>query len=255
MGDTIDYNRQQREFHVFVASTFYDLTRFKKEGDTTAFNALLLKAMPKVKRFVQKRLKAALIKGQIDIGKYKADDFIDQLFIEVHDHFDEVANKENLHLWLFKKANELLDDTLVEEEFDTFFFKNIDDYSKPEWDAMEEKFSTDGGGDLVMLEDLDDISYRKNDYVLNHVFVEDDTKNFIAQLDRELGEENIMKHTHMALHLLPAEMRAVFELFSEHQFELEEIAKIQNLTIKEVETLIETARKSLQASFFNRFKP
>ncbi len=254
MGNTADYYRKQREFHIFVGSTFYDLTRFKKEGETTAFNTLLLKAMPGVKQYVQKRLKEALIKGQIDIGKYKADDFIDQLFIEVYDHFEEVTNKKDLHPWLFKKADELLENTLVEEEFDTSFFENIDDYSKPEWDAMEEKFSTDGDGDLVMLEELDDISYHQHDDILNPIFA-DDNAEFTAQLDKELGAENIRKHTDMVLSLLPKPMRKAFEFSTEHQFELNEIAQIQNRTVQEVQTLLETARKSLQASFFNRYKP
>ncbi len=254
MKDTIDYGKQRREFHVFVESIYYDLVRLKKEDNTKAFNALLLKAMPEVKWYIQKSLNAAQTNKKIDIGRYKADDFVDQLFIEAYDHFDKIANKEDLHLWLFKKADELLEDALVEEQFDSLFFDNIDKYSKPEWDAMEEKFSTDGDGDLVMLEEFDDISYPKNDYVLNHVFVEDDTKEFIAQLDRELGAENIRKHTNMVLHNLPKPMRSVFELFSEHHFDAKEIAKMQNRTIKEVETLLETARKSLQLSFFNRYK-
>lgn len=254
MKDTIYYNTQQRAFHVFVANTYYDLRRFKKEGDTTAFNTLLLGALPGVKRYIQKNLNAALAKKKIDMGRYKADDFVDQLFIEAYDHFDEVANKKELHLWLFKKADELLEDALVEEEFDRFFFENIDNYSKPEWDAMEEKYSTDGDGDLVMLEELDDISYQKSDAVLNHVFIQDDDQEFTRQLDRELGAKNIKKHTDIVLSQLPTPMRTVFELYSEHQFELEEIAKIRNRTIQEIKTLLDATRKSLQNSFLNRFK-
>jgi len=254
MKDTIDYGNKRREFHVFVESIYYDLVRFKKEDNTKAFNALLIKAMPEVKLYIEKSLNTALTNKKIDIGRYKANDFVDQLFIEAYDHFDMIANKEELHLWLFKKADELLEDALVEEQFDSLFFENIDTYSKPEWDAMEEKFSTDGDGDLVMLEELDDISYRKNDYVLNHIFIEDDEKEFIAQLDKKLDSENIRKHTNMVLHNLPKPMRTVFTLFNEYQFDTKEIAKIQNRTIEEVETLLETARKSLQVSFFNRYK-
>ena len=161
--DTLKYFESKKEFNVFVASTFSDMVQFKKENDKLDFNNLLLKDLHQVKRYITKRLSTALTKGNLPKGKYKVDDFIDQLFIEVYDHFDEVQNKEELHLWLFKKADELLDDTIADEEFDDYFFRNIDDYSKPEWDAMEEKFSTDGGGDYVMIDELDDISYPKND--------------------------------------------------------------------------------------------
>ena len=251
----MDYLTPSREFHLFVASTYVDLVRFKKEGNIKAFNTLLLKAMPEVKRYIQKNLNTALINKQIDIGRYKADDFVDQLFIEAYDHFDDVANKQDLHPWLFKTADTLLEDAFLEEEYDSLFFENIDTYSKPEWDAMEENFSTDGDGDLVMYEELDDISYRKNNEILNQVFVEDENKAFIAKLDRELGAENIKRHTDMVLRQFPAPMRRVFQLFNEHRFTLEEIAAIQKSTVQEVKSLLDTVRKNLQVSFFNRYQP
>ncbi len=252
MENTIDY-KNQKEFNIFVASTYSDLKKIRDSGDQKAFNELLLKDLPQVKRYVTKRLNTALSKGNLPRGKYRPDDFIDQLFIEVYDHFDEVGNEADLYPWLFKKADELLEDTIVDEEFDAVFFENIDDYSKPEWDEMQEKFSTDGDGDLVMLDELDDISYPKNDYVLNHVFVEDDNNEMIAQLDEEWGEENIRKHADMVLYNLPIPMRVVFELATEHHFALEQIAMIRNQSFEEVRQLLEDARKALETSFYNRY--
>jgi len=148
----------------------------------------------------------------------------------------------------------ILEETLVNEEFNEYFFKNIDDYSRPEWDEMEEKFSIDGGGDLVMIDELDDISYPKNDYVLNHVFIEDDKKELMDQLDKDLGKENIKRHTDMVLHYLPLPMRTVFELATEYQFSVSEIAIIRNQDLDEVKQLLENARQSLEASLLKRFQ-
>src|SRR5690606_21071916 len=141
-----------------------------------------------VKRYIGKNLQTALYKGSIPKNKYKTDDFINQLFIEAYEHFAEVGNEKELHTWLFKKADELIDDVVTEEEFDDFFLKNIDTYSKPEWDAMEQKFSTDGDGDLVMIEELDDLSYDKHDYILKDIFIEDDKKALMQQLDEKLDK-------------------------------------------------------------------
>ncbi len=251
--DTLTNYKGKKEFNVFVASTFLDLARYKKEDDQAPFNSLLLKTFHQVKRYINKRLNAALAKGNLPKGKYKPDDFIDQLFIEAYDHFDLVKDKDDLHPWLFKKADELLESTIIDEEFDDYFLKNIDDYSKPEWDAMEEKFSTDGDGDYVMIEELDDMSYPKNDYVLNHVFVEDYKKEIMDKLDKDLGEENIRKHVDMVVHNLPLPMRTVFELATEYQFTLEEITIIRNQSLEEVRLLLENARRVLEASFFNRY--
>ncbi|WP_273565720.1 sigma-70 family RNA polymerase sigma factor [Maribacter halichondriae] len=253
MKNTVNYFEQERKFHVFVAGTFSKLDEFKKKGDSISFNMELLKILPEVKRYVGSRLLTTLNKGIIDKNKFRTEDFIDQLFIEVYDHFDEVANAKELHPWLFKKADELLDDAIVEEEFDTLFFDNIDDYSKPEWDAMEEKFSTDGDGDLVMFEELDDSFYKKNAYTLNHVFVEDDEQELATKLDEQLDQERIENHMKMVFNRMSSTMKSVFELFTDHQFLIPEIAKIKSLTVQEVEKLLADARKMLRTSFSKRY--
>lgn len=251
--DTLKFYESKKDFNIFVRSTFSDLVKFKKANDQKAFNSLMLKTLHQVKRYINSRLGTALVKGNLPKGKYKPDDFIDQLFIEAYDHFDTIKREEDLHPWLFKKADKLLEGTIIDEEFDTNFLKNIDEYSRPEWDAMEEKFSTDGGGDYVMIEELDDSSYPKNDYILNPIFVQDYKNEIMDKLDKDLGEENIRKHTAMVLHNLPLPMRTIFELATVYQFTLEEITIIRNQSLEEVQLLFENARKSIEASFFNRY--
>ncbi|NJB70383.1 RNA polymerase sigma factor (sigma-70 family) [Saonia flava] len=251
MESTLNYNK--KEFHVFVANIFPNLVKFREEKDKTSFNELLIKVLPEVKRYVTKRLNTAISKGNIPRGKYKTDDFVDQLFIEVYEHLEEVENKKDFHSWLFKKADELLEERMVEEEFDSLFFENIDDYSKAEWDDMAEKYTMDGDGDLIMVDELDDISYRKHDYISKNIFLDDANKNLMAKLDKDLGKENILKHTEMVLHHLSPSTRAVFDLFTEQHFDLKEIATIRNHTVQEVEALLEEARKSLESSFYNRY--
>jgi hypothetical protein len=95
-----------------------------------------LKIIPEIRKYVNGQLNTAIKKGHFLKNKFKADDIIDQLFITIYDNIEEVQNEKYFYLWLFKKSNDLLDDIIVEEEFDEFFFKNIDDYSKPEWDEM-----------------------------------------------------------------------------------------------------------------------
>lgn len=253
MQEKITDCKNQKEYRIFVASTFTDLKAYRSLGEKTAFNRLLLKIVPQIKRYISDRLNTALVKGNLPEGKYSVDDFLDQLFIEAYDHFEEVKAKEDLYPWLFKKADGLLEDTIVDEEFDEVFFENIDDFAKPEWDEMEEKFSADGDGDLVMLDEFDDISYRNNDTVLNHVFVVDHKKEIMDQLDNDLGKESIRKHADMVLYHLPVPMRTVFELATKYEFTLEEIAMIRNQSFEQVRQLLENARKSLETSFFNRF--
>lgn len=253
MENSTAYYENKKAFHLFVARTYTDLVQLKGEGKKEEFNSLLLKVMPEVKHYIKRKLNIAMSKHLIPRGKYKPEDITDQLYLEAFDHFDEIKRKKDFHPWLFKKADSLLDEIMADEEFDTLFLDNIDSYAKAEWDSMAEKFSVDGDGDYVMMEELDDISYRKHDYILKNIFLEDSGRDMMAKLDRDLGKENIRKHTEMVLHHLPADMRAVFELFTEHQFELDEISKILNKDILEIEQLLEDARSSLETTFYKRF--
>lgn len=253
MQTNVSYYQTKKEFRLFVTKTFTNLVQLKKEGDQTAFNTLVLKIMPQIRQYVNTQLNTAIRKGHFSKNKYKADDIIDQLFIEIYDHINAVEQAEDFYLWLFKKTNNLLDDIIVEEAFDDFFFKNIDDYTQPEWDEMQEKYSIDGGGDLLMIEELDDMSYNHNDYTLNHVFIENDENDWIKKIDKDLKAEDIQSHIAMVLHNLPVPMRTTFELSTIRHLELEEIAQLQNSTLKEVEQLLEEAKKALQVSFFNRY--
>ncbi|QNK77112.1 sigma-70 family RNA polymerase sigma factor [Winogradskyella sp. PAMC22761] len=253
METTVLYSQNKKESRVFVTESFSDLVQLKKEGNQISFDALAMKIMPEIKRYVNDQIKTAIKKGNFSKNKYKANDIIDQLFIEIYDHIDEVSNAKDFYLWLFKKTNNLLDDIIVEEEFDDFFFKNIDDYTQPEWDAMQENYSKDGGGDFLLVEELDDISYNHNDYTLNPIFIEDDQKALVEKIDNDLTAEEINNHIKMVLYNLPVAMRNVFELSAVQNFELEEIAKINNNTLNEVEELLQDAKKALQKSFFNRY--
>ncbi|TYB72566.1 sigma-70 family RNA polymerase sigma factor [Bizionia gelidisalsuginis] len=243
----------ENHLRIIAKTTFPKLIKSKKEGDKIHFNQHLLKIMPELKIYIKGRLDAAINKGGFPKGMYKADDFIDQLFIEIYDHIETITDDKDFYLWLFKKTNALLEDVIIEEEFDDFFFKNIDDYSKPEWDAMEENFSTDGGGDLVMIEELNDSSYNKNDYTLNHVFIEDNLKALTNTIDKDLNEEALSRHIQLVLHNLSLPMQTVFELSTKQHLSLQDIAEIRNVTVEEVDKILSNVRKALELSLLNRY--
>ncbi|OAD44385.1 RNA polymerase sigma factor [Polaribacter atrinae] len=253
MKTSISYFETQTEFRLFVTKSFSSLVELKKEANQTSFNELVLKILPEIRKYVNQRLNTAIKKGHFSKKKYKADDIIDQLFITIYDAIDEVESESNFYLWLFKKTNDLLEDVIVEEEFNELFFKNIDDYSKLEWDEMQEEFSTDGDGDLMLLEELDDVAYKQVEYNLDHVFVENDEKDLVDKLDMQLGEDKVNEHIELVLHNMPAAMRIVFYLFTNQKLKIEEIAEIQKKSIPEIEKLLSNAKKVIQRSLFNRY--
>jgi len=146
-----------------------------------------------------------------------------------------------------------LEDSLVEEEFDHVFFDNIDTYSKPEWDAMEEDYTQDGDGDFLLLEEMDDSSLDKSNYTLDHVFITNEEKQLADKLDASLDKERINKHMQLVLDKMNLPMRTVFELFTNEGLTTEEIADIRKTTLDQVEELLSSARQLLKNSFEKRF--
>lgn len=244
---------QSITFHAIVRDTFLQLQEFKKQDDQTAFNDSMEKILPGVKNYVAHWLSHAIKNEKIPSGKYKIDDFVDELYIMAYDHFQAIKSDKDFHIWLFRKTEELLEDTEVKEDFDKLFFKNIDNYTKDEWAEMEEKYSIDGGGDFVMEEELNDLSYHKNDYVLADVFIEDGEKPIIEKLSKELKEQQINRHINFVLHHLPLTEITVFDLAVRQVFKPEEIAKIKQISLTEVEEYLSNVRHSIRVSFKKRY--
>ena len=241
------------DVRIIMKETYSRLVSFKSEDNQESFNRELFKILPKIYRYVAKRLNSAVANGKLNKDMFNPNDFTDQLFIEVYEHMNEIKSENALHAFLFKRVDELLEDSLIEEEFDHVFFDNIDNYSKPEWDAMEENYSTDGDGDFVMLEELDDNSYDKGNYSLDHVFITDEEKELAEKLDASLNKERIERHMQLVLNKMDLPMRTVFELFANEGFTTKEIANMRDTTFAEVENVLAKARKKLRNSFEKRF--
>lgn len=241
------------DIRIIMKETYSKLVSYKRKENRESFNTELLKVLPQIYRYVSKRLNSAIANGKLNKGMFNPSDFTDQLFIEVYDNIDDIKSENELHVFLFKKVDELLEDSLVEEEFDHVFFDNIDTYSKPEWDAMEENYTQDADGDFVLLEELDDTSLNKSNYSLEHVFITQEVKQLADKLDASLNKERIYRHIQLVLNKMNMPMRTVYELFTDEGLTTEEIAKIRKTTIDQVEELLALARQLLKDSFEKRF--
>lgn len=241
------------DIKIIMKETYSRLVTYKRKENRESFNTELLKVLPQIYRYVSKRLNSAVANGKLNKGMFNPSDFTDQLFIEVYDNIDDLRSENELHVFLFKKVDELLEDSLVEEEFDHVFFDNIDTYSKPEWDAMEENYTQDGDGDFLLLEEMDDKSLDKSNYSLNHVFITEEEKKLADKLDANLDKERIYNHIQLVLDKMNLPMRTVFELFTNEGLTTEEIADIRKTTLAKVEELLSSARQLLKDSFEKRF--
>jgi RNA polymerase sigma factor (sigma-70 family) len=240
-------------YHIQINEAFVVLKTLKKENKQEAFKDKFMELLPAIKQYIQKSLDTASKKELLKHQGYSVDDFVNDLYIYVYDHIEELNNQDDFHVWLFKAIDTLIEDALIDEEFDDLFFKDIEEYSKQEWDAMEEAYSADGDGDLVMLDELDDTSLEKNNYELNDIFIEDNEKALTAKLEKDLSKERINKHAQMVLKKLPLATQNVFDLYTLKGFDPNEIARIKRMQVNTINGLLKETQELLRTSFKRRF--
>jgi len=244
-----------RGLHGLAALSFERLIRLKEDDEQFEFNNAMKKLLPDVNGYIARRLSAAVRNDHLPSGKYEVEEFTDELYLKAFDQIKEVEDEKDLLPWLFSKADELLEDTLASEKFDEFFFENIDSYTQAEWKAMQADFSTDHDGDLMLLEEFDDPSYPKHEYILSDALVEEiPERKWREKLNKTLGKDDIHQHIDMVLHRLPAPMRSVYDLSVNQRFEPYEIAKIKRISVFQVERYLRQAQHSIRKSFEKRFK-
>lgn len=248
-----EFTSKESNIRITFGKVYSELMLLKDNEDKTSFNDLLMRILPNVRKYIKGRLKAAIHQGHFSKGKYKPDDFVDQLFIEIYENLGELESENDFYKWLFKKTNQLLEDVIVEEEFDDLYFENIDDYSKAEWPDLIEKYTVDGGDDLVMMDEIDDPSMNQKEVMLSPFFVVDKESTMIEKIDEELTAEEVHHHINFVLDSLPLKMRNVYDLFYGAQFSIAEIAEITKISEQEVDDLIKEAKVRIKRSFEKRF--
>jgi len=246
-------NNELKQRSTFTIEVHKKLVNYKKVNDRKNFYDLMKQIMPGVRKYIKKIFFKLVRNKQIPKGKYKVNDFIDTLYINAFDNIQGVENSENLYAWLIKQADILLEDTLIEEDFNNVFFKNIDDYTKAEWDEMEENYFIDADGDLVMEEEADDIFLPKNDYTLKDVFIENIDDDLMKTISEHMEKDQINRNIKMFAGQFSLLEYSIFELNSNHALTAIQIAEIKKIPVSKVEDLLENMKCSIKSIFRKRF--
>ena len=87
---------------------------------------------------------------------------------------------------------------------------------------------------------------------MKNIFLDDAHEDMMALMESEQGRERTQRHLDAVLFRLPPAMRSVFELSTEQQFSVEEIAQIKGLSTERVETMLDRTRELLRESLKDR---
>ncbi len=220
-----------------------ELTEYKSSNNIKEFGKVLSKFIPALRKFIRTKLKVAETKKKIPKGMYTPDDILDEIYLKVFNEFgDQDKDPGALKLKLFTLTNELLSEKTKTENWRTRKI-DIDEIIKNELETLEEKFTVDADGDFVMMEELDDISYKQGEFKPNLIILEkSQEEDLIKSLDLE--EKGISEdlEKRKSLGQLYAELselsQSILDLYAFGNLTIEEIAEVQNMKVEDVEKFI-----------------
>ncbi len=174
------------------------LYRHKEENDFEQFYNKISSLVPDLKKFTARSLKAAESRSAIDRGFYNAEGILDEIFLEVFKDFIDIIDEEKLKTILFSKAVQKIEEKKIIEQ-ETPDYLPTEEMLKQELDALDEKFTTQADGDLILNTELDDISYKQHTERPSNVILD------------ETLEQQLIKKLDMSDTLLPSlERRTIF---------------------------------------------
>ncbi|MGO4917976.1 hypothetical protein [Maribacter spongiicola] len=215
---------------IFTDNLEYDFQQFYKKLED--FNYEL-------KEFIHGSLKAAENQGNLDKGYYKADEILDEIYIEIYENYSLITDISEFQRLLFRAGINKLEAIKSQEVPDDITYHSL---LKAELKSLNEKFTTDGDGDRIMFEELDDISYVQNKGWLDNIFLYEPLER---QLVHKLGLDEAAllsvekrKLLWVLYSTIPERSKTVVELLVFGNQDLKTIAEILDVPLEFVDRII-----------------
>lgn len=243
-------SRQERQFESFHAVAG-NLAEMKQESDKKRFLELLEKALPALKGYLRRRISQAEQYRKMRLRAGSAKDLLNELYLRLYDTYRlHIDSRDAFIVWLYREADRLLDEKLSDQERE-MKVEDIEQLRKKERKSMEEEFSVDGDGELVMQEELEESDPEllpqsgEMDLYGLHLIIDEEEK-LLDAIESGSGDEDLDKRVMQLLAALPQRQQEVYELYYLEELNPEQIALIKEMNVEEVNETLEKVREYVQ---------
>ncbi|MFL1896533.1 hypothetical protein ACJRPK_12580 [Aquimarina sp. 2-A2] len=223
-----------------IQETTEDTVKSKRKD----FEKRLLSILPHLHPYVKHRIYIAestgILPGNMYCSNGIIDDAIVQLFNTPVDHDIQCLA---LELKLFKIADEIIDELYIKEGWHQHTI-STNDILKEELDRLEEDFFAEADDDLIMSDELTDISYHQN-LENKKPFIYDDSNSEILKVIDNHHSSDLKKKKLLGKFYswLPLKTSNIIDLFVFGKLNFEEIAIVKGISSREVKEIIIDVRK------------
>ena len=225
------------------------LEKLNDKATQTAFNNKVVSVTQLLRAYVNHRLYIAESTDIIPKNMYNSNDLIDEAVAKFYEGGYNIDDETlAIKLKLFKIVDLDLDDLFKNEAFhkNTMSTHTI---LEEELDGLDENFTVDEDFDLIMFEELSDISYQQ-DHKHKHVFVYDDNNSSLINAFEieDLASEKQKNLLGKFYSWLPLKVSDIVDLFVFGKLTFDEIAEVKNTEKRRVERIINLTFKSLRSN-------
>lgn len=227
--------REDRQKHL-------QLIEYRKQDDRDKFNDLMDILLPEIKEYVENWLVRAESNHKIEKGKYKVEDFMGELYIAAYNHIEEVKEDKRLYVWMLGRVNQVMEDKIIDDNFDAAFFKSINEYVDQEQGSMIEKLTINNEGEVVLEDSLDNITkdstLSKYSYSVNEVFVDHDDDKIIETINNHLTPKDIDTTIRKIIKSSTLQEQSIIDLYTIHKLSITEISTVTNIESQHIQKVI-----------------
>lgn len=225
-----------------------EMPKYYEDTRTEEFGKKLLAVVPHLHPYVKHRIYIAESTGILPRNMYCSSGLIDDAIVKLYhdDQLDIAMDKLSLELQLFRIADHLIDELYQKEGWHQRSI-STNYFLKEELNKLEEYYTSAGDNELIMTDELNDISYHQNQEN-KQLFIYDDTDSAILKLiaSEDSSENKKQKLLGKFYSWLPLETSKIIDLFVFGKLNFEEIARIKDMTANEVKEVIIDVRKSFR---------
>lgn len=235
-----------KSHRIKVQRSYKKLEFLKSRDDVKTFYTLFVNSIPEMGQYINTQLNEMEQSGTLLSNYYKQDDFIDDLFIATYKAFDEIKTEDAFYIFLFKKLNQLLQNAKEQESHIHESLEDIEEYAKAERDKMKEKIASQLDGDLILKEELEDISYGGHQENFKTIFEVESVDKIEEHLDEELTQTWTSQQANEVINSLPASYRNMASLYIHFHLTIPEITEVTGKSSQLVHQVIHTIKDSLR---------
>ncbi len=216
------------------------LIEYRNAGNSKNFFEYLNELVPEIKPYVEHRLKVLEALGQVPENMYDVRGIIDDVFLNLYsgEELNSVEGKDQLKILIFKKINAKLKEIVKKEAFHKDSV-STDKILQRELNKLKERYTINADNDLVMNEELNDISYHQKDFKKEWFLYDDRVGDIALAFHPDTPDEKRLSMLSFLYRFLSPEASNVVDLYVFGKLSIYQIASVKGADESVISKIIE----------------